>query len=101
MPLNIIVGSQWGDEGKGHITDLLAAQASIVARYIGGDNAGHTVTIGNETYKLHLIPSGIIHQDVTCLIGNGVVLNPAVFLRGQLHRNAAALHERVHILCAD
>jgi adenylosuccinate synthase len=81
MPLNIIVGSQWGDEGKGHITDLLAAQASIVARYSGGDNAGHTVTIANETYKLHLIPSGIIHQDATCLIGNGVVLNPAVFLR--------------------
>lgn len=81
MPLNIIIGCQWGDEGKGHITDLLAAEASVVARYCGGDNAGHTVTIGNETYKLHLIPSGIIHQGVTCLIGNGVVLNPAVFLR--------------------
>src|SRR5210317_1612804 len=81
MPLNIVVGCQWGDEGKGHITDLLAAEASIVARYSGGDNAGHTVTIGHETYKLHLIPSGIIHQGVTCLIGNGVVLNPAVFLR--------------------
>ena len=81
MPLNIIVGSQWGDEGKGHITDLLAAEADIVARYSGGDNAGHTVAIGHETYKLHLIPSGIIHQGVLCLIGNGVVLNPKVFLR--------------------
>ena len=81
MPLNIIVGAQWGDEGKGHITDLLAAEADIVARYSGGDNAGHTVAIGDETYKLHLIPSGIIHQGVTCLIGNGVVLNPAVALR--------------------
>jgi adenylosuccinate synthase len=81
MPLNIIVGCQWGDEGKGHITDLLAAEADIVARYSGGDNAGHTVTIADETYKLHLIPSGIIHQNVVCLIGNGVVLNPAVFLR--------------------
>ena len=81
MPLNIIVGCQWGDEGKGHITDLLASEASIVARYSGGDNAGHTVTIKDETYKLHLIPSGIIHSGVTCLVGNGVVLNPEVFLR--------------------
>jgi adenylosuccinate synthase len=81
MPLNIIVGCQWGDEGKGHITDLLASKASIVARYSGGDNAGHTVTIGEETYKLHLIPSGIIHPGVICIIGNGVVLNPSVFLR--------------------
>lgn len=81
MPLNIIVGCQWGDEGKGHITDRLASEASVVARYSGGDNAGHTVTIGNETYKLHLIPSGIIHQGITCLVGNGVVLNPEVFLR--------------------
>ncbi len=81
MPLNIIVGAQWGDEGKGHITDLVAAEADIVARFSGGDNAGHTVAIGEESYKLHLIPSGIIHQGVTCLIGNGVVLNPAVALR--------------------
>ncbi|MFN2177993.1 MAG: adenylosuccinate synthase [Candidatus Promineifilaceae bacterium] len=81
MPLNIIVGAQWGDEGKGHITDLLAAEASIVARYSGGDNAGHTVAISDETYKLHLIPSGIIHPGVLCLVGNGVVLNPAVFVR--------------------
>ncbi|MFN2103483.1 MAG: adenylosuccinate synthase [Candidatus Promineifilaceae bacterium] len=81
MPLNIIVGAQWGDEGKGHITDLLAAEASIVARYSGGDNAGHTVVISDETYKLHLIPSGIIHPGVLCLVGNGVVLNPAVFVR--------------------
>ena len=81
MPLNIIVGAQWGDEGKGHITDLLAAEASIVARYSGGDNAGHTVAFSDETYKLHLIPSGIIHPGVLCLVGNGVVLNPAVFVR--------------------
>ena len=81
MPLNIIIGSQWGDEGKGRITDLLAAEADIVARFSGGDNAGHTVTIGDEVFKLHLTPSGIIHEGVTCLIGNGVVLNPAVLLR--------------------
>ena len=65
MPLNIIIGAQWGDEGKGHITDLLAAEANIVARYSGGDNAGHTITIEDEVFKLHLIPSGIIHEDVT------------------------------------
>ncbi len=56
MPVDIIVGAQWGDEGKGHITDLLAAEADIVARFGGGDNAGHTVTIGPEIFKLHLIP---------------------------------------------
>ncbi len=80
MPLDIVVGAQWGDEGKGRITDLLAAQADIVARYSGGDNAGHTVTIGEEIFRLHLIPSGIIHPGVTCLIGNGVVVNPAVLI---------------------
>lgn len=81
MPLDIIIGAQWGDEGKGRITDLLAAKADIVARYSGGDNAGHTVTIGEEVFKLHLIPSGIIHDSVTCLIGNGAVVNPSVLLR--------------------
>ena len=81
MPLDIIVGAQWGDEGKGHITDMLAAEADVVARYNGGDNAGHTVTVGRNVFKLHLIPSGIIHERATCLIGNGVVVNPAVLLR--------------------
>ncbi|MFO7663942.1 MAG: adenylosuccinate synthase [Chloroflexota bacterium] len=81
MPLNIIIGAQWGDEGKGHITDWLAHDADVVARYSGGDNAGHTITIGEEIFKLHLIPSGIIHTGVTCLIGNGAVVNPAVLLR--------------------
>ena len=81
MPLNIVVGAQWGDEGKGRITDLLAAEAGIVARYSGGDNAGHTVTIGKEIFKLHLIPSGIVHQRTICLIGNGTVINPAVLIR--------------------
>lgn len=81
MPLDIVLGSQWGDEGKGRIVDLLAAEADIVARYSGGDNAGHTVTIGEEIFRLHLVPSGIIHREVTCLIGNGVVVNPAVLIR--------------------
>jgi adenylosuccinate synthase len=81
MPLTIIIGAQWGDEGKGHITDRLAQGAAVVARYSGGDNAGHTVTIGQEIFKLHLIPSGIIHPGVLCLIGPGAVVNPAVLLR--------------------
>jgi adenylosuccinate synthase len=89
MPLDMIIGAQWGDEGKGRVTDLLAAQTDIVARYSGGDNAGHTVTVQGDIFKLHLIPSGIIHPKVTCLIGNGVVLNPAVLLR-----EMAALAER-------
>jgi adenylosuccinate synthase len=80
MPLDIIVGAQWGDEGKGRITDMLASAAALVARYSGGDNAGHTVTLGQEVFKLHLIPSGIIHPGVVCLLGNGVVVNPAVML---------------------
>ena len=81
MPITIIIGAQWGDEGKGHITDRLAQGAAVVARYSGGDNAGHTVTIGDEVFKLHLIPSGIIHSGVLCLIGNGAAVNPAVLLR--------------------
>lgn len=81
MPVDILIGAQWGDEGKGRFTDLLAVEAAIVGRYSGGDNAGHTVTIGSEVFKLHLIPSGIIHEGVTCLIGGGTVVNPAVLLR--------------------
>jgi adenylosuccinate synthase len=81
MPLNIIIGAQWGDEGKGRMTDYMAASADLVARYSGGDNAGHTVTIGRDIFKLHLLPSGIIHPTVTCLIGGGTVINPAVLLR--------------------
>jgi adenylosuccinate synthase len=80
MPLNIIVGAQWGDEGKGRVVDLLAAKADFVARYNGGDNAGHTVTVGENTFKLHLIPSGIIHANPIAVIGNGVVVNPATLL---------------------
>jgi adenylosuccinate synthase len=80
MPLDIIVGAQWGDEGKGRVVDLLASQADLVARYNGGDNAGHTVTAAGQTFKLHLIPSGIIHPHTIGLIGNGVVVNPATLL---------------------
>jgi adenylosuccinate synthase len=80
MPLTIIIGAQWGDEGKGRVVDLLARQADYVARYNGGDNAGHTVTVGKETFKLHLLPSGLIHPDPVGVIGNGVVINPATLL---------------------
>lgn len=80
MPLDIIVGAQWGDEGKGRIVDLLSRHAAVVARFNGGDNAGHTVTVGSQTFKLHLIPSGIIHEHTTGVIGNGVVVNPETLL---------------------
>jgi len=80
MSVNIIVGSQWGDEGKGKIVDLLSKQAEIVARYQGGANAGHSVVLQDEKFILHLIPSGILHPRTTCVIGNGVVLDPEQLL---------------------
>jgi len=80
MPLDVVIGTQWGDEGKGRIVDLMAAQADIVARFNGGDNAGHTVTVGERTFKLHLVPSGIIHPHTIGVLGNGMVVNPSNFL---------------------
>ncbi len=80
MPVHIIVGAQWGDEGKGKVVDMLSEHADIVARYQGGANAGHTVCIGDKTYVLHLIPSGIFHQHITCVIGNGVVIDPVALM---------------------
>lgn len=80
MPLQIVVGAQWGDEGKGRIVDLLSARADLVARYNGGDNAGHTVTVGSQTYKLHLVPSGIVHPHTISLIGAGLVVNPLTLI---------------------
>lgn len=79
MPLDIVIGTQWGDEGKGRIVDLLAEKADFVARYNGGDNAGHTVTVGTRTFKLHLIPSGVIHPHTTGILGNGMLVNPISF----------------------
>jgi adenylosuccinate synthase len=76
MPATILVGAQWGDEGKGRAVDWLAANANVVARYSGGDNAGHTVFVGSQVFKLHLIPSGILHEQVVGVLGNGVVINP-------------------------
>src|SRR5262252_4745965 len=71
-----ILGAQWGDEGKGKIVDLITPRFSIVARYQGGHNAGHTVYVDGRKFVLHLIPSGILHPNVTCIIGNGVVVDP-------------------------
>jgi adenylosuccinate synthase len=78
MPGIVLVGAQWGDEGKGKVTDLLAERADAVVRFQGGNNAGHTIVRGRQTYKLHLIPSGILHKDTLCVIGNGVVIDPRV-----------------------
>jgi adenylosuccinate synthase len=80
MPGIVLVGSQWGDEGKGKITDLLADEMHVVARYQGGNNAGHTVIYEDKTLKLHLIPSGILYPHIISVIGNGVVINPEVII---------------------
>jgi adenylosuccinate synthase len=88
MPASIVVGLQWGDEGKGKTTDFLAEQVSMVVRYQGGDNAGHTVVKGDEVLKLHLVPSGILYPHITSVIGNGVVVNPATLI-GELDMLAA------------
>src|SRR5487761_1593129 len=78
MPGIVIVGAQGGDEGKGKITDLLAERADAVVRFQGGNNAGHTIVQGGQTYKLHLMPSGILHPGKLCVIGNGVVIDPKI-----------------------
>src|SRR3712207_506985 len=78
MPGLVVVGAQWGDEGKGKVTDLLAEQADLVIRFQGGNNAGHTIVRGEEVYKFHLVPSGILYPGKTCAIGNGVVVDPKV-----------------------
>ncbi|MEN9216082.1 MAG: adenylosuccinate synthase [Gloeomargarita sp. HHBFW_bins_162] len=76
----IVIGAQWGDEGKGKITDLLSASADVVVRYQGGVNAGHTVVVAGRTFKLHLIPSGILYPDTQCIIGSGTVIDPQVLI---------------------
>lgn len=81
MSAVVLVGAQWGDEGKGKVTDFLAEKANVVIRYMGGNNAGHTVVVGDKTYKLHLIPSGILYPGTKCVIGNGVVIDPKVLIR--------------------
>jgi adenylosuccinate synthase len=85
----VVVGTQWGDEGKGKITDFLSENAEVIARYQGGNNAGHTIKFGGETYKLHLIPSGIFYKDKISVIGNGMVVDPKALVQ-----ELAYLHER-------
>ncbi len=95
----VIVGSQWGDEGKGKIVDLLTDKASVVVRFQGGHNAGHTLVIGGEKTALHLIPSGILRRGVRCVIGNGVVLAPDALLREMtmLEKRRVTVRDRLHI----
>ncbi len=106
---NIVVfGTQWGDEGKGKIVDLLTDQAEIIVRFQGGNNAGHTLVTGDKKFILHLIPSGILHADKTCLIGNGVVLDPAILCqemddliyRGGIHitPDSLGISKKTHLI---
>ena len=80
MPATIIVGTQWGDEGKGRFTDLFAKEMHLVVRYQGGHNAGHTLVVDGETFALQLIPSGVLYGHITPVIGNGVVVDPRILL---------------------
>ncbi len=95
----VVLGSQWGDEGKGKIVDLLTEKASAVARYQGGHNAGHTLVVGGEKTVLHLIPSGILREGVTCFIGNGVVLAPDALLKemNMLSEKGVPVRERLRV----
>ena len=98
----VILGTQWGDEGKGKIVDLLTDQASLVARFQGGHNAGHTLVIDGKKTVLHLIPSGILREDVQCLIGNGVVLSLEALLKeiGGLEDQGVPVRERLRLSAA-
>ena len=95
MPNVVVVGTQWGDEGKGKIVDLLTEQAQVVVRYQGGNNAGHTLVVGGEKFIFHLIPSGILHPGTVCCIGNGVVLVHGERL-SEKHEGAHEAHIRNH-----
>lgn len=105
MPVLALVGGQWGDEGKGKVIDSLAADADMVVRYAGGDNAGHTTVNPHGTFRLHLIPSGIFYPEVSCIIGNGVVVNPAVLMREvaelrehDVQTNNLLVSDRAHLI---
>ena len=88
-----VLGAQWGDEGKGKIVDLLTPHFVVVARYQGGHNAGHTVYVNGKKFVLHLIPSGILHEGVLCVIGNGVVVDPQALFT-EIDELAGAGHRR-------
>ncbi len=99
LPARVILGAQWGDEGKGKLVDLLSDDADYVVRYQGGSNAGHTIVVGSETFILHLVPSGILHPDKICVIGNGVVIDPDAFLReiDELTRRGVDVTGRIRV----
>ena len=98
----VVLGTQWGDEGKGKIVDLLTEQAAVVVRFQGGHNAGHTLVIDGEKTVLHVIPSGILRSDVECLIGNGVVLSSAALLKEikELEARGVPVRDRLKISSA-
>ncbi|PUA34696.1 adenylosuccinate synthase [Paenibacillus elgii] len=105
MSTVVVVGTQWGDEGKGKITDFLAESAEVVARYQGGNNAGHTILINDKKYKLTMIPSGIFYEDKVCVIGNGMVINPGALLEEirYIHENGFTtknlrISDRAHVI---
>src|SRR5215218_5133636 len=81
MANTVVVGAQWGDEAKGKMVDFIAQKAGMVVRYGGGNNAGHTVTVAGEVYKLHLVPCGVLNPNAICVIADGVVVDPAVLLK--------------------
>ncbi|WP_027725781.1 adenylosuccinate synthase [Tuberibacillus calidus] len=105
MPSVVVVGAQWGDEGKGKVTDYLSGKSEVISRYQGGDNAGHTIVFNGKKYKLHLIPSGIFYPEKICVIGNGMVVNPKSLVEelNYLHENGIStknlkISNRAHII---
>jgi adenylosuccinate synthase len=100
MSAIVVIGSQWGDEGKGKVVDLLSENVDVVVRYQGGANAGHTIFVNNKKFVLHLIPSGIVRKDILCIIGNGVVLDPSAFFEEIeiLNKNKIETEGRIKIL---
>ncbi|PYG86680.1 adenylosuccinate synthetase [Ruminiclostridium sufflavum DSM 19573] len=100
MAVRVVVGTQWGDEGKGKYIDMLAEKSDFIVRFSGGNNAGHTIVANGAKYALHLIPSGILHTDKTCIIGNGVVVDPAVLLKEIKDLNDRGITTE-HLLISD
>ncbi len=100
MSSQVVVGTQWGDEGKGKIVDVLAEKADVIVRFQGGDNAGHTVIVNGKKYVLHLLPSGVLHEDALCIIGPGVVCNPFVLLKEMETLEKGGLSTK-HIVISD
>ncbi|MCY0869654.1 MAG: adenylosuccinate synthetase, partial [Firmicutes bacterium] len=105
MPAVVVVGTQWGDEGKGKVTDYLARRADVVVRYQGGNNAGHEIRLYGKIFDLHLLPSGILYDDKLCVIGNGVVIDPRALVEEMdtirstsLHMGRLLISDRAHLV---